>query len=87
MFVGSGVLLAILAIAVMALLSNTDAKWVSYCDVEGHWVVKFTDGRECSDQAKSHLDEFGHSAGCKRVDLSISIIDKLFELTVPGNSE
>lgn len=68
---------AIFALAVIAMFTE---EWESFCSVKGHWVVAYTDSKQCYADAETHLDTYGHGAGCRRSDWPMVLFSRLFSL-------
>ena len=67
----------------LAVIGKFVESWTSYCEAEGHWVMKFNNGRECFAEASKHLDAYGHSAGCKRTDWPTVLSSRIFDVITP----
>jgi hypothetical protein len=84
--VGGFFALVIGSMALMTIGTFTQ-EWTSFCNVEGHWVVKFKDGRECFAAAEEHLKKYRHGAGCRRSDWPMVVLEDVFRTIIPKGED
>ena len=80
-FLIPGLLLAVCAIALIAIMTIGTPEWSCSCSGSDHWSYKGPDMGE----SEKHFDATRHTTSCKRTDQSAKILDRVFGLLFPGH--